>query len=150
MKLDFFIRIPMEEEYDFNAQFLCIILKEKEVLFQKMLYLPPIFCVIWAVLKIISNQYFEPLFHTCHQVQLKKSLTKQNRKDSLLEKLATLSWMTKPQKRRTDLFSIFAAFSRMIKTQKRRTSDWRKWFHYIKWQKHKIRAHCCLQKLTPF
>ena len=47
-------------------------------------------------------------------------------------------------------FSIFAAFSRMIKTQKRRASDWKDWFHYIKWQKHKIRTHCCLQKLTPF
>ena len=47
-------------------------------------------------------------------------------------------------------FSIFAAFSRMIKTQKRITSDWKNWFHYIKWQKHKIRTHCCLQKLTPF
>ena len=47
-------------------------------------------------------------------------------------------------------FNIFAAFFRMIKTQKRRTSDWKNWFHYIKWQKHKIRTHCCLQKLTPF
>ena len=45
-------------------------------------------------------------------------------------------------------FSIFAAFSRIIKTQKRRTSDWKNWFYYIKWQKHKIRSHCFLQKLT--
>ena len=47
-------------------------------------------------------------------------------------------------------FNIFAAFSRIIRTKKGRTSDWKNWFHYIKWQKHKIRTHCRLQKLTPF
>ena len=34
----------MEEEYDLNAQFVCIILREK-VLFQKILYLPPFFAL---------------------------------------------------------------------------------------------------------
>ena len=67
MKLDFFIRIPMEQEYDLNAQFVCIIFREQEripmeeeynlnaqvlciifreqVLFQNMLYLPTFFAL---------------------------------------------------------------------------------------------------------
>ena len=46
-----------------------------------MLYLP-LFCIIWTVLKIISNHYFHTLFHTSHQVQFKKNLTNQNSKNT--------------------------------------------------------------------
>ena len=41
----------------------------------------PIFCIIWTVLKILSNHYFHPLFHACHQVEFKKNVSNQNRKD---------------------------------------------------------------------
>ena len=38
------MKIRMEEEYDLNAQFLCIILREQALL-QKMLFLPPFFAL---------------------------------------------------------------------------------------------------------
>ena len=90
----------------------------------------PIFCIIFGtVLKIISNHYFHPLFHSCHQVQFKKNLTYQNKKDtpawktcniilndkttekknrfvskSSWKTLVPCYWITKTQKRRKYLF----------------------------------------------
>ena len=110
----------------------------------------PIFWIIWTVLKINSNHYFRPLFYACHQVQFKKNLTNQNRMNTPAWITCNISWITKPQKRRTDLFQNLCSILKNEKTQKRRTSDWKKWFHYIKWQKHKTKTNYCLQKLAPF
>ena len=110
-----------------------------------------IFSIIWILLKILKNHYFHLLFHACHEVQFKKNLTNQNRKDISGWRI----WQHSPEwqnhrKEGKICFKNFAAFSWMIKIQEIKTSDWKNWFHYIKWQKHKIRTHCCLQKLAPF
>ena len=91
MKQDFFVRIPMEECH-LNAQFLCM---------YKKCSIYPHFLHLWTVLKIISNHYFPARTH-------------------LLEKLATFSWMTKPQKRRTDLFQYLCSILQNDKDTKKK------------------------------
>ena len=61
----------------------------------------PIFWILWTVLKIISNHYFPARTH-------------------LFEKLATFSWMTKPQKRRTDLFQYLHSILQNDKDTKKK------------------------------
>ena len=113
--------------------------------------LTPIFCIIWPALKILTNHYFHPLFEACYQVQFKKNLTNKTERMYLFKKLGKILLNGKSIERKDRFVSKNKfGFSWMIKVQKRRTSDWKNWFHYIKWQKYKIRTHCCLQKLALF
>ena len=132
----------MEEEYDLNAQFLCIILRQQVL----------ILCIIYTNcsknnLKSILLSNLPCLSSTATQEKPNRGKQKGH---SCLKNLQHSPEWQNHRKKEQICFSIFAAFSRIIKTQKRWTSDWKNWFHYIKWQKYKKRSHCCLQKLTSF
>ena len=77
----------------------------------------PIFYIVWTVLKMISNHHFLARTH-------------------LFEKLATFSWMTKPQKRRTDLFEELL-IEKIASVMWLHFNIWRPYQHFNKSQKHK-------------
>ena len=108
----------------------------------------PIFCIIYKNhLKSILLSTLSCLSSSA--TQEKPNIGKQKGHSWLKNLQHSPEWQNY-RKEKQIYFSIFAAFSRIIKTQKRRTSDWKNWFYYIKWQKHKIRSHCFLQKLIEY
>ena len=115
-------RLFYKNTYGRRMWFKCTIsmyyFKRIDILSKNALF-TPIFSIVWTVLKIISNHYFRALFHACHQVQFKKNLTNQNRKD-------TPAWITcnillndkTTEKKNRRCFKIFAAFFRMKRHKK--------------------------------
>ena len=103
MKQDFFIRIPMEGQCDLNAQFLCIILREK-VFFQKMTHLPPFSALYELSSKSSQINTFNHSFMPVTKYNSRKINKPKQKGHICLNKLTTFSWIPKPQKGRTNLF----------------------------------------------
>ena len=134
MKQDFFIRIAMEEECDLNAQFLCILLRE-QVSFKKCSIYPH-FLHYMNCSKNHLKSFFSSTFSclSSSTIQEKSNKPKQKGNTCLKNLQHSPEWQNHRKEEQIS-FKIFAVFSRMIKTQKRGTSDWKNWFHYIKWHK---------------
>ena len=118
MKEDFFIRIPMEEECDLNAQFLYIILRE-QLFFRKILYLP----LFYPYYMNCFESYLKSLFSSTLSCLSSSTFQEESNKPNLKRHTCLNNLQHSPEwqnhrKEEQICFKIFAAFLRMKRRKK--------------------------------